>query len=34
MFEKGNKNYNVLKDKVRIPISKDNARIPMFGSIR
>ena len=29
MFEKGNKNY-----KVRIPISKDKARIPMFGSIR
>ena len=34
MFEKGNKNYNVLKDKVRIPVSKDKARIPMFGSIR
>ena len=33
MFEKGNKNY-VLKDKVRIPVSKDKARIPMFGRIR
>ena len=33
MFDKGNKNY-VLKDKVRIPVSKDKARIPMFGRIR
>ena len=34
MFEKGHKNYNVLKNKVRIPVSKDKARIPMFGRIR